>query len=230
MCRNSQSAVSSQVSLRSRALALFNVNDASGTPGGTAPAGFPRYQYAGGWGYESDLISLPGANSSLSPITLQHLGWRWYDPALGRLVQRDPIGLAGGLDVYVYAFGNPLVDLDPDGRLSLAQVFLNLTGGPRNTYLDRLGNRLAARSCPAGTPSAGGLVAAGRVPKSVRLPGQARTKSIWRSILVRAGKGALGKAASRAGLAGLAIGCVCDLYAIGQEAIYAAYDIPPGVY
>ena len=32
---------------------------------------------------------------------------RYYDPTLGRFTQRDPIGLAGGLNRYGYAKGNP---------------------------------------------------------------------------------------------------------------------------
>jgi RHS repeat-associated protein len=80
-----------------------------------APADFPRYQYAGGWGYESGYITLQGANTTLAPITLQHVGWRWYQPGVGRFVQRDPIGLQGGLNSYVYADTEPLSQTDPDG-------------------------------------------------------------------------------------------------------------------
>jgi RHS repeat-associated protein len=80
-----------------------------------APAEFPRYQYAGGWGYENGCITLQGANATLAPITLQHVGARWYQPGIGRFVQRDPIGIEGGMNVYLYLDGNPLDDTDPDG-------------------------------------------------------------------------------------------------------------------
>ncbi len=83
--------------------------------GGALPAGFPRYGYAGQHGYESGLLSRTGANPNLPPVTLQHLGWRWYDPSIGRFVQRDPIGLAGGLNVYRYAEQNPTSGVDPRG-------------------------------------------------------------------------------------------------------------------
>ena len=85
--------------------------------GGALPEGFPRYAYAGQHGYESGLLSRSGANPNLPPITLQHLGWRWYDPAIGRFVQRDPIGIAGGMNVYAYVDARPLQSVDSDGLI-----------------------------------------------------------------------------------------------------------------
>jgi hypothetical protein len=109
--------------------AFGEILDADGSPGGDPPQGFPRYQYAGAWGYEtagfdddpggpagrSHLLALYGVNPNLPPITLQHVGFRWYDPALGRFVQRDAIGLAGGLKVYLYVDGVPTIGVDPNG-------------------------------------------------------------------------------------------------------------------
>jgi RHS repeat-associated protein len=40
---------------------------------------------------------------------------RVYDPATGRFTQEDPIGLAGGMNLYGYANGNPLSYSDPFG-------------------------------------------------------------------------------------------------------------------
>lgn len=42
---------------------------------------------------------------------------RDYDSSVGRYIQSDSIGLAGGLNIYTYALSNPVMFVDPSGLM-----------------------------------------------------------------------------------------------------------------
>jgi RHS repeat-associated protein len=65
---------------------------------------------------------------------------RYYMPSIGRFINKDPIGLAGGLNMYSYVGGNPTNLIDPTGLKQWAPWLVELFippyghyGGPLNT-------------------------------------------------------------------------------------------------
>ena len=149
----------------------------------------------------------------------------WADSCRGIL-----LGSRGGLNIYLYAAATPLVFLDPSGLKSAAEWFLTLTGGQQNTFLDRWGNRLHSRKKKAGICSGVGTVVNSRRTKEMQIPGQTERTNRLASRLVRLGRGTAAKFVRRAAPVAQAVGGIIDTYILSKEAIYAAYDIPPGAY
>ena len=48
--------------------------------------------------------------------------FRYYDPSLGRYITSDPIGLAGGVNTYGYAYQNSLKYIDPTGESTIIEA------------------------------------------------------------------------------------------------------------
>jgi len=85
-----------------------------------SPNGNHRYGYAGAWGYQS---LGPDANPvGYGAPSFLHVGHRYYDPATGRFLQRDPIGIAGALNVYEYVENAPTIGVDPTGTINTGRI------------------------------------------------------------------------------------------------------------
>jgi RHS repeat-associated protein len=64
------------------------------------------------------------------PTQLLLASYRQYDPAIGRWLSRDPLGLQGGTaNLYAYADNSPATGRDPSGLLTAWEAFQHYRGG-----------------------------------------------------------------------------------------------------
>ncbi|WP_171908294.1 restriction endonuclease fold toxin [Streptomyces niveus] len=68
---------------------------------------------------------------------------RYYDPESGRFISQDPIGYAGGTNLYEYALSSPTTYTDPTGNSPMLAGCV--IGGLGEAGLDWLGQRLSGR-------------------------------------------------------------------------------------
>ena len=76
---------------------------------------------------------------------LHYNRFRYYDPEIGRFVSQDPIGLMGGINVYIYA-SNPIEWVDPFGLASKSSFAVR--HGP--SAPQKINGKFPINSCFAG--------------------------------------------------------------------------------
>ncbi|MFI6697850.1 RHS repeat-associated core domain-containing protein [Streptomyces sp. NPDC050509] len=88
---------------------------------------------------------------------LLHYRNRYYDPETGRFISQDPIGYAGGTNLYEYALSSPTTYTDPSGNNPMIAGCLG--GGLLDGGIDWLTQRLSGRKVNWG--QVGGAAAMG---------------------------------------------------------------------
>ena len=126
-------------------LSRMAVRTAFGELVGLAAGPETRYGYVGAHGYQTHDIDTTGVGDGV-PDTLAnapatagfpfiHVGARYYDPATGRFLQRDPIGIRGGNNVYAYVGSTPTYRIDPSG------LFFGCAPEPDHGFVEPLPQR-----------------------------------------------------------------------------------------
>jgi RHS repeat-associated protein len=77
---------------------------------------FGKLEGAAGTGSSTNAeTGFTGASTPNQTGGFTYLRNRWYDPQTGRFLTQDPIGLAGGVNLFAYAGNNPVAFTDPFG-------------------------------------------------------------------------------------------------------------------
>jgi RHS repeat-associated protein len=109
----------------------YAYDDFGNLAGNSTESVYSPFKYVGRFGVITDTKDL------------LYMRARYYSPSIGRFINKDPIGLAGGLNMYAYVGGNPINWIDPWGlrrwgpswleRLLRPFTSYGNYGGPGNT-------------------------------------------------------------------------------------------------
>ncbi|WP_171014189.1 RHS repeat protein [Chitinivorax sp. B] len=131
-------------------------------------------------------------------IKLSHNWYRTYNPDTGRYIQSDPIGLNGGLNTYLYAYGNSPRFVDRDGLDSVS-----VEAGLHLPLIGDIATALGWNQIP---------VSGGDVGVAVSFPGPLTPDAAWDLSLYASGDFGGGIGANKATVtAGYSRGGSCDI-------------------
>ncbi|MCI5142391.1 MAG: RHS repeat-associated core domain-containing protein, partial [Candidatus Electrothrix sp. ATG1] len=93
---------------------------------------------------------------------LAYYGYRFYSPSVGRWINRDPIGEAGGINLYGFVQNNPIIFWDPFGLLNPSKGVSSLGNAVNAGRLYaggmlKLGAAAGLTSTGVGAPVGGGI-------------------------------------------------------------------------
>lgn len=133
------------------------------------------------WGVPDTSVTLPGAElrahsfqgalgvrNETASTGLYYARHRYYSPELGRWLSADPIGFAGGLNLYTGMANSPTNFVDPDGldvevyvthnnRITGGHVFMRIFGKGYDVTADRNVARTSKGDCDDNMHSLGEL-------------------------------------------------------------------------
>jgi RHS repeat-associated protein len=109
---------------------LLTIMTPDAAAGGAITAQYPHSNHLGAPLFSTDAsgaVVTPGTHTQpvfpgqlRTRADLYYNRHRDYDPTTGQYIQADPIGLAGGSNLYLYANANPMRYVDPTGENPLA--------------------------------------------------------------------------------------------------------------
>ena len=144
--------------------------------------------WAGQWGGYTDQATAAFGSGS-SPIIrypLVLLGHRYYDPGAGRFLNRDPVGMEGGVNVYAYCTNNPVNLTDPLGLWEVSVGGFTFDG---DVVSEGLKTGLAA----VASQFSGGLYDGGRFRNNAGFDGAKHCAQVADAALTATGVVGLGK-------------------------------------